>query len=114
MNFEKGIQQWVSIDNQLKILHEKTIELREKKTELSKTIFGYAEKNNLRNSVINISDGRLKFVNTNVATPLTVKYVEKSLGEIIEDENQVNKIMDYLKKNRDIKSVAEIKRYSTN
>ena len=49
-----------------------------------------------------------------MATNLTFKYVEKSLGEIIEDENQVKKIMDYLKKNRDIKSVAEIKRYSTN
>ena len=32
MNFEKGIQQWVSIDNQLKILHEKTSELREAKS----------------------------------------------------------------------------------
>ena len=114
MKFEKGIQQWVSIDNQLKILHEKTSELREAKSELSKNIFGYADKNNLRNSIINISDGRLKFINTNVATPLTFKYVEKSLGEIIEDENQVKKIMDYLKKNRDIKTVAEIKRYSTN
>ena len=114
MNFEKGIQQWVSIDNQLKLLHEKTVELREKKTELSKTIFGYAEKNNLRNSTINISDGKLKFVNTSVASPLTFKYVEKSLAEIIDDETQVKQIIDYLKKNREVKTLTEIKRYSTN
>jgi len=83
MSFENKIQQWVSIDNQLKILNEKMKLLRESKNELSEDITNYASKNNLSNSTIQISDGKIKFANTRVAEPLTFKYLERSLAEII-------------------------------
>lgn len=112
MSFEQSIQQWVSLDNQLKILHEKTSDLREKKANLSRNILSYAEKNNLRNSVINISDGKLKFAETRVAPQLSFKYLEKSLGEIIENPKEVQRIVEHLKTRRDTKMVQEIKRYT--
>jgi len=112
MSFEQSIQQWVSLDNQLKILHEKTCALREKKSDLSANILSYAEKNKLKNSVVNISDGRLKFVETRVAPQLSFKYVEKCLGEIIENPREVKRIIDYLKISRETKTVPEIKRYA--
>ena len=111
MSFEQSIQQWVSLDNQLKILHEKTCALREKKADLSANILSYAEKNKLQNSVVNISDGRLKFVETRVAPQLSFKYVEKCLGEIIENPREVKRIIEYLKTSRETKTVHEIKRY---
>ena len=74
----------------------------------------YAETNNLKNTSIQISDGKLKFISTKVANPLTFKYIEKSLGEVIKNENQVKQIVDYLKNNRDIKVTQEIKRFSNN
>jgi len=111
MSFEQSIQQWVSLDNQLKLLHEKTCALREKKADLSANILSYAEKNKLQNSVVNISDGRLKFVETRVAPQLSFKYVEKCLGEIIENPREVKRIIEYLKTSRDTKTVPEIKRY---
>ena len=114
MSFEQNIQKWVSLDNKIKILNENLNELREQKSELSKSIFSFAEKNNLQNANVQISDGKLKFVTTKVSTPLSFKYVEKSLGEVIPNNDQVKKIVDYLKRNRDIKSVQEIKRYTNN
>ena len=63
MNFESQIQQWVSIDNQIKQLNEKTKELREKKNTLEQNITSYASSNNLSSSTIQISDGKLKFQN---------------------------------------------------
>lgn len=113
MSFEQNIQQWVSIDNQLKILHEKTCELRKRKIDLSNHIFSYAEKNKLRNSVINISDGKLKIVESRVAPQLSFKYLEKSLGEIIENPKEVQRIIEHLKKTREVKLVQEIKRYNS-
>jgi predicted nucleic acid-binding Zn-ribbon protein len=114
MSFEQNIQQWVSIDNQIKLLNDKIYELREKKSQLGENITNYVEQNNLRNSTVQISDGKLRFVNTKVTSPLTFKYVEKSLGEIIKNHTQVKKIVEYLKEKRDSKVVPEIKRISNN
>lgn len=113
-NFELQIQSWVALDNQLKLMNEKIHELREKKHDLCDKITNYAQTNNLTSTTIQISDGKLKFANTKVAAPLTFKYLEKSLGEVIKNESQVKQIVDYLKQHRDIKVVPEIKRVSNN
>ena len=42
-SFEENIQKWVSIDTQLKLLHEKAKELREKKAKLSESLLEFAE-----------------------------------------------------------------------
>jgi len=112
MSFENQIQQWVSIDNQLKQINEKVKELREKKNNLEQSITNYAFSNNLSNSTVQISDGRLKFSNTKVAEPLTFKYLEKTLSEVIKNESQVKLIMEHLRQKRNIKIVPEIKRFS--
>ena len=109
--FETNIQKWVAIDNQLKVIQEKTKELREQKNEIGKNIQEYTAENNLSNATIQIGDGKLKCVNTNVAAPLSYKFIEKSLGEIIKNEMQVKQIMNYLKEKREIKVVPEIKRF---
>jgi seryl-tRNA synthetase len=114
MSFENQIQQWVSLDNQLKQLNEKVKELRDKRNHLEENITNYASQNNLSNATVKISDGRLKFTNTKVPEPLTFKYLERSLGEVIKNESQVNLIMEHLKQKRTIKVVPEIKRFSNN
>lgn len=114
MSFENQIQQWVQLDNQLKIINDRAKELREKRNDLENTITNYASSNNLSNSMIQISDGRLKFVNTKVQEPLTFKYLEKTLSEVIKNESQVNLIMEHIKQKRGVKIVPEIKRFSNN
>ena len=114
MSFENQIQQWVSLDNQLKQLNEKVKELRDKRNHLEENITNYASENNLSNATVKISDGRLKFTNTQVPEPLTFKYLERTLGEVIKNESQVNLIMEHLKQKRIIKVVPEIKRFSNN
>ena len=64
MSFEGQIQQWVQIDNQLKQLNDKAKELRDKRNLLEQNITTHVFSNNLSNSTVKISDGRLKFVNT--------------------------------------------------
>jgi hypothetical protein len=114
MSFEQHIQQWVSIDNQMKQLTEKIKELRDKKSTLNDAIFNHVDNSNLSNATVQISDGKIKFVKTKDTQVLTFKYLETCLHEIIKNEEQVNKIIEYIKNKREVKYVSEIKRFFNN
>jgi len=114
MSFESQIQQWVSVDDQLKQINEKVKELREKRNTLEQNITNYAFLNNISNSAIKIGNDKLKFTNTRVPEPVTFKYLEKTLGEVIKNESQVKLIMEHIKQKRNIKIVPEIKRFYNN
>lgn len=106
MNNSQELQQWISFDNELKILNEKVKQIRIKKYELEKKILTQYP----INSSIKVGDGMLKIVNTRTSTPLTFKYLEKSLGEIIKNDAQVTQIIGYIKSQREIHVISEIKR----
>ena len=113
MSFEQQIQQWVTIDNQMKIVGDKMKELRDKKNTLSEQINTHIETTQF-NSAVKISDGQLKFVKVKETQPLTFKYLETCLSEIIKNEDQVKKIVEYIKNKREVKYVPEIKRLYSN
>ena len=114
MNFEQQIQQWVTIDNQMKILGDKMKELRDKKNTISEQINTSIETNELSNATVKINDGQLKFIKVKETQQLTFKYLETCLSEIIKNEEQVKKIVDYIKNKREVKYVSEIKRLYNN
>ena len=114
MSFEQQIQQWVSIDNQMKILNDKLKELRDKKNTISEEINTHIENTQLSNASVKLSDGQLKFIRVKETQQLTFKYLETCLTEIIKNEEQVKKIVDYIKNKREIKYVSEIKRLYNN
>jgi len=114
MNFEHTLQQWVLLDNQIKSYSEKIKELREKKDNIEKTAIQFANNNQLINSPIKLTNSNLKIVNTKISSPLTFKYLEKSLGEIIKNSDQLERIIKYIKNNRETKIIQEIKRLSNN
>ena len=114
MSFENKIQQWVQIDNQLKKLNDQVKQLREQRNSLETTLTTYAKTNNMNQTTIQINNDKLKFIDTKVPEPLTFKYLEKTLGEIIKNESQVQLIMEHIKQKRAVKVVPEIKRFSPN
>ena len=114
MNFENQLQQWLQIDNQLKTYNEKIRVLREQRSSLTENITKYAISNNLSDKNLKMFNERIQISNTKIAEPLTFKYLEKTLGEIIQNENQVKLIIEKLKQKRNLKIIPEIKRYSNN
>ena len=86
MSLEENIKKWVSFDNQLKTLNEKTKELREIKNSTEQQILDYIETKKMNNATVNISDGKLKFVSTKQTAPLTLKYVEECLSNCIKKD----------------------------
>ena len=114
MSFEQHLQQWVTIDNQMKVLNDQMKGLRDKKNTLSQSMNTHIETNNLINTAVQLNDGQLRFVNVKETQPLTFKYLDTCLREIIKNEDQVNKIIEYIKNKRGVNYVPEIKRLYKN
>jgi hypothetical protein len=110
-HLDKTIQNWVELDNELKKLNEKTKDIRTRKNDIEDKIMTYVEDNNMSNSVVNITDGKIKFCETKQTSPLTLGFLEKCLSEVIANQSQVKQIVDYIKSKRETKMVPEIKRY---
>ena len=110
MNFQKHIQDWVTLDNQIKNLTREAKDLRSERNQLTNNIFTYAENNNLENAVIQISDGKLKFQNVKQNSPLTFKLVKEVLDECINNEEHVHAIIEAIKNKRETKYSYDIKR----
>jgi hypothetical protein len=107
--FIENVQKWVLIDNQLKIVNEKTKKMREMKNSLSEDICKYMNENNLVNKKIGITNGELRIVEKKDYSPLSYGYIEKKLEEIIPDKSHVEFIIQYLKDNREITVSQEIR-----
>jgi hypothetical protein len=110
MSFEDNIRQWVTVDNQLKKYNTEVKRLREAKGILGNNILAHAVDQNLSHSVVEISDGSLKFQNVKVTSPLTFKFITQCLKDCIEDEEQVKLLINYIKQKREVKYVPEVKR----
>jgi uncharacterized membrane protein YgaE (UPF0421/DUF939 family) len=106
---DEDIKQWITLNNELKIMNEKINVLRERKNNLCKKIYNYANNNRLVDNFIPLTNGKIKITTINVTQPLTFKYIEKSLGEIIKNENQIKQIVNHIKEKREIKLVPDIK-----
>ena len=109
-DFNEKIVKWVTLDNQINRLRDDMRELRQEKSELKDEIYTFAEQNELDRAVIKISDGQLKFQQIKQSNPLTFKYIKKCLDECLNNEQQVDYIMNYIKEKREFKTSYDIKR----
>jgi seryl-tRNA synthetase len=111
MSFEESIKEWVTIDNKIKQLNEQCKTLRNTKNELTNKINNYVDENELKHATVQISDGKLKFQTVKVTQPLTLKFIKECLDNCIQNENTVERIINYIKENRKVEFVDDIKRY---
>lgn len=111
-SFEDGIRKWVKLDDELRAVQERAREIREKRNNIASGLHDYVNQNDkLQRATINISDGRLRFVNTQTPQALTFKFLEESLNEIIANKDTVQQILTHIKNKRTMKISSDIKRY---
>jgi len=108
--FAENVRKWVILDTQLKMVHEKTKEMRDAKHKSATVICEYMEKNGIQDKKIEIHDGDLKVYEKKEYSPLTYSYIEECLEKIVTNKSQVEYILKYLKENREIKQVQDIRR----
>ena len=110
MDFKEQICEWVSTDNRIRKYNELVKQERIKRNNLADSILSYAEVNNMQGSVIQITDGKLKFQNARNVSPLTFKFIKSCLDECLGNEESVAQIMKYIKEKRSVHYSSEIKR----
>lgn len=111
--FVENVQKWALYDKQLKLIAEKTKQIRESKQNASQHILEYMQSNNLSQNKIELTDGELKIYEKREYSPLTFSYIEECLAKLIPEKTHVEYIIEYLKTNREVKTSQEIKRTST-
>jgi hypothetical protein len=111
--FIQNIKKWVLLDSQLKIVNEKTKKMREMKHDLTKQICDYSNNHKINNK-ITITDGELRITEKKEYSPLTFTYLEECLQKIISEQEQVDFIVKYLKDNRQITTMPDIRRTFSN
>jgi hypothetical protein len=109
-DFSQSVKRWVTIDTQLKMINDKTKQLREEKNRLSTSICEQMENSGNKNRKILIHDGDLKVHEKKEYSPLTFSFLEEHLGKIMNDASQVDYVIDYLKQQREIKLSNDLKR----
>jgi translation initiation factor RLI1 len=108
--FIENIQQWVLIDKQLKIIHEKTNALRKKKQDINDSICQYIKGHQLSQHTFGLHEEEIRMYEKKDYSPLTFGYIEKTLSEIIPNRSNVNVIMNNLKSHRQLQISHEIRR----
>jgi len=113
---------WITLENQLKVVYEKTKKMREMKQGASERICNYMkEGSGMRSSSeggarnkIKIKDGELnaeiRLYDKKEYSPLTFTYIESCLKKIIRDEEQVEYVIQFLKENREVTSSPDIRK----
>jgi len=104
------VRRWTILDTMLKRIQEKTKEMRSEKQELTASICEIMTQNNLQRKKIAIQDGEIRMFEKNDYTPLSYAYLEECLGEIIEDKDQVEYVLEYLKNRRESKTSYDLRR----
>ena len=109
-DFSTKVKRWVLLDSQLKIINEKAKVIREEKNNLNNEICELLQKSGNAHRKIIIHDGNLKIHEKKDYSPLTFTFLEEHLGKIINDPNQIQDVIEYLKQKREIKINNELKR----
>lgn len=110
MDFKEKVSKWISVDDKIYNLNEELSLYRNERKELADEINKIAVERNLEDKTIEFPGGNLKFKRQKNTPTLSIKYVQQCLMEYMSNEEEVNKIMDYIKDNRESKYVNVISR----
>ena len=110
MDLQENIKRWVKLDNDSKKLAQSMKELREEKNNISTDLFDYFSNNNMKPPNVNISDGKLGFVEVNTANVLSFKFLEDCFNEYFDETSKTKDLLDFIKSKRTYSKNKTIKR----
>ena len=100
MDLQENIKRWVKLDNDSKKLAQTMKNLKEEKNNISNDIFNHFSINNIKPPNVNISDGKLNFVEINSANVLTYKFLEECLNEYFSESLKSKELIEFIKSKR--------------
>ena len=113
MSFVDNIKKWVAIDDEIKTINASLREKRDQRNRLLYSIIQHKTDNGLEGKPIKYNNQILKFTVTRQYQTITYDFLKTCLSDLIEDDEQVEVMMKYIKEKRDFKNVEDIKRFYT-
>ena len=117
MSIEDKIKKWVMLDNQVKQLYNQMQLLKDEKNELTNSLIDYFDNANKKYPIINISDGKLSFVEVKQPNALSYKFLEQCLIDYFKinsnnngANNNIKLILELIKSKRTYTLNKTIKR----
>ena len=117
MSIEDKIKKWVMLDNQVKQLYNKMQLLKNEKNELTNSLIEHFDNANKKYPIINISDGKLSFVEVKQPNALSYKFLEQCLIDYFKinsnnngANNNIKLILELIKSKRTYTLNKTIKR----
>jgi len=110
MSLENNIRQWVQLDNKLKQLNQEHRNIKQEHNKLSSLIIDTLSSRHDNTRIVKISDGRLNISNVNHYQPITFNYLKQVLNKYFNNSTDADKLLDFIKKNREMESSTVIKR----
>ena len=113
IDLKENLNKWLALDDQaekLKLEIEKKIKkekeeiqkLDAKKAKLEQDLVVYFKRNKMEDKTINFNDNQFEIKVEKKTKGLSLKYLENILTNYAQDEKEANKMMKYIKDNREI------------
>jgi hypothetical protein len=109
-SFEDNVRQWTILDTKIRLANSQIKEMRTMRDNLSKTVCEHMKQTGIDKRKIEIADSKIEVVEKKEYSSLTMGYLEKCLSAIIQEQDSVKHILQYIKDKRDIKKTIELRR----
>ena len=100
--FKKNLSQWIALERKLKEQTKSSSELRRTKAIIEESLLKYISANGLQNTQINVGTMRVVPSKGSQLPPLNMEFLEETLTEILGNPGTVNKIMDRIRRKREL------------
>jgi len=105
---KKYIEKFMSVENEIQKLQEKMKTWKTWKQKLQEAILQYMDDSDSLTLPVS-STQQLKRIQRTEHTALSFHYLEECLIEILTEEEQVDYVLEYIRENREVKKVYELK-----
>ena len=110
MSFEDNVRQWTILDTKIRLANAQLREMRTTRDNLSKSVCDHMKQTGIDKRKIEIADSKIEVSEKKEYSSLTMGYLEKCLSAIIQEQESVKHILQYIKDKREIKKSVELKR----
>ena len=108
--FKKLIIDYVTVDDQIKSLSEQVKNLKKLKTSHSKNIITFMNNSKINDKDINISDGKIKIVESKSLVSVNKQYIQNRLAAYFQNATDAQNATDFIFKDREFNKSTKLKR----
>ena len=111
-DFQNDLKNWYILDNKFRDLSLQLNIIKNEKNKIKNKITEFIQSNNLEKKSIKIDNTQFRFVNQKQIQPLTFKFLKECLDDCIQNSEQVDQLIDYIKSKREIKEFLDLKKFN--